>query len=65
MFFSGKDYPHLCSLCRKAVDDMHQLYTEGLTEDEDNDEAPCDAVYDRRMFCGGHTCVNKVGDTND
>ena len=54
---TGKDYPHLCSACRAAIDDMAMLYEEG--EDTDNEEAACDAVYDHRMFCGGSECVNK------
>lgn len=56
---TGKDYPHLCSACRSAIDDMADLYADDLMEDTDNEEAACDAVYDHRMFCGGGECINK------
>jgi hypothetical protein len=56
---TGKDYPHLCSACRSAIDDMAGLYADDLMEDTDNEEAACDAVYDHRMFCGGGECINK------
>ena len=57
---TGKDYPHLCSACQSAIDDMAGLYAEDLMEDTDNyGEAACDAVYDHRMFCGGGQCVNR------
>lgn len=56
---TGKDYPHLCSACRAAIDDMAMLYGEDLMGDTDNEDAACDAVYDHGMFCGGNTCINK------
>ena len=61
-FLTGKDYPHLCSICRRAIDDIAQLFTEGLMADTDDTEAPCTYVYDHGMYCGGHECANKAGD---
>jgi hypothetical protein len=40
-FLTGKDYPHLCPQCQKAIDDIAALYTEGLMEETDDEEAPC------------------------
>jgi len=62
---TGKDYPHLCSLCRKAIDDIAQVFALDLMEDTDDEEAACDYVYDHGMFCGKHTCINKAGDAKD
>lgn len=61
-FLTGKDYPELCSFCRSAIDDMAQLFKEGLMADTDDTEAPCMEVYDRGMYCGEYECVNKEGD---
>jgi len=58
-FLVGKDYPHLCKKCQQAIDDVAGLFAEDFMEDTDNDEAPCDFVYDHGMFCGGHHCENK------
>lgn len=30
--------------------------------DTDDPEAPCNAVYNHNMYCGGSECVNKGGD---
>lgn len=57
-FLTGKDYDYLCDGCRAVIDQMASMLTES-GEDTDNEEAPCDYVYDNRMFCGGHECVNK------
>ena len=54
----GKDYPHLCEVCRAAIDDMAMLYGED-GPDTDDEEAACMAAYDANMFCGGHICINK------
>ncbi len=61
-FLTGKDYPHLCPKCRAAIDAMALLYRDGLMEDTDDDEAPCMAVYDHAMFCGGRECLNPPQD---
>jgi len=63
-FLTGKDYPRLCSFCRRAIDDIAMLFKDGLMADTDDPEAPCMVVYDRRMYCGGHECINKAGDAN-
>ena len=63
-FLTGKNYPNLCSFCRKAIDDIAQLFMEGLMADTDDPEAPCTAVYDRGLYCGGHECINKAGDAS-
>lgn len=52
---TGKDYPHLCTECRAAIDSVVDLVREG--PDTDDDEAACMFVYDHRMYCGGHECV--------
>jgi hypothetical protein len=57
-FLTGKDYPHLCAVCRAAIDGMTMLYREGLVEDTDDEEAPCRFVYDHALFCGGRECRN-------
>ena len=64
-FLTGKDYPELCPICRAAIDRLADLYVDGLMPDTDNPEAPCDAVYDERLFCGGGECVNKGGESPD
>lgn len=56
---TGKDYPHLCDRCRATIDDVASLVFGEDGPDTDNEEAPCDYVYDHRMFCGGSECVNK------
>lgn len=54
---TGKDYSHLCQECQNTIDSVIELVKDG--EDTDNPEAACDFVYDNRMFCGGHECINK------
>ena len=56
-FLKGKDYPHLCQECQNTIDSVMPLIDEG--PDTDDNEAPIMLVYDQRMFCGGHKCVNK------
>jgi hypothetical protein len=51
-FLTGKDYPWLCEECRGQVDRVAALFAEGAMPDTDNPEAPCDYVYDNRLFCG-------------
>lgn len=61
-FNTGKDYSHVCHTCRRAIDDMAELLRDGLMADTDDEEAPCNEVYDRGLYCGGHECVNEGGD---
>lgn len=61
---TGKDYPHLCSECQAAIDYAAMFFGED-GPDTDNEEAPCDFVYDHRMFCGGHTCINRPEKATD
>ena len=55
-YLTGKDYDHLCSICRTVIDmiagDINSM-DDKYTADE---EGPCDFVYDHGLFCGGHTC---------
>lgn len=64
-FLTGIDYPHVCSICRSAIDDAAIPYQSGEMPDTDNDEAAIDFVYDNNLYCGGHECVNKGGDAFD
>lgn len=56
-FLTGKDYPHLCQTCRDTITAIAICLDEG--EDTDNEEAPCDFVYDHAMLCGGRECINR------
>lgn len=58
-FLTGKDYPHLCPKCQKAIDDIAHLFQTGILEDTDDIEAPIMFVGDHGMFCGVHQCINK------
>lgn len=58
-FLTGEDYPHLCQECQAAINAM--ALTTHDAADTDDPEAPCMAVYDHRLFCGGHQCINKKG----
>lgn len=62
-FLTGKDYPHLCPACRRAIDDIAALFQEGEMPDTDDEEAPCMYVYDHGMFCGGHECKDHQYET--
>ena len=57
-FLTGKDYPHLCSLCQTAIDNCLDLAYFG--SDTDDIEAPCNLAYDHSMFCGGSECNNRT-----
>ena len=55
-FLTGSDYPDLCKKCRSTIDQVAGiLIPEG--PDTDDEEAPCNYVYDHGMFCGGHECI--------
>lgn len=54
----GKDYLELCDKCRAAIDECALSFEDGIDTDDDI-EAPCNLVYDLRMFCGSTHCVNK------
>ena len=56
-FLTGKDYPQLCAVCQGAINACALGLECAL--DTDNEEAPCDMAYDRRLFCGGDHCANK------
>ena len=58
-FCGGEDYPWLCKECRATIESIAILYREGVMEDTDNEEAPCDKAYDEGLFCGGHECAKK------
>ena len=53
-FLTGSDYPDLCSKCRMVIDQAVDIVSMGA--DTDDEEAPCNFVYDKQMFCGGHEC---------
>ncbi len=57
-FLTGKDYPYLCDTCRATIDQIALLFN-GDQADTDDPEAPAMMVYDQRLYCGGHECVNK------
>ena len=54
-FIDPKSYDHLCEKCQSLLADVTQVMEE-MGPDTDNQEAPCDWMYDRRLFCGGHEC---------
>jgi hypothetical protein len=53
-FYTGKDYPHLCSKCQQTIDDCVALVHIGA--DTDDNEAPIMFAYDHKLMCGGHEC---------
>jgi hypothetical protein len=59
-FLTGKDYPWLCESCRATLDIVAQALLDGYYETDDV-EAPAMMMGDRRLFCGGDHCANKVG----
>lgn len=58
---TGIDYPELCAKCRAAIDTMYAMLESGPDYDRYDDEAAINLVYDNRMYCGGHECINKPG----
>jgi len=54
-FLTGSDYPDLCLKCRMTIDQVVDIVSMGA--DTDDEEAPCNFVYDHGMFCGGHECT--------
>jgi len=59
-YLRGESYAHkLCAECTAAIDQIADLYESGDMPDSDDPEAPIMYVYDHRMFCGGHECVNR------
>ncbi len=54
-FLTGSDYPDLCRKCRMTIDQVVDIVSMGA--DTDDEEAPCNFVYDHGMFCGGHECT--------
>ncbi len=57
-FVPGKEYTQLCDKCRKVIDEIWEVFNMGVMEDTDDEEAPCNYVYDNALFCGGHECIN-------
>jgi hypothetical protein len=55
-FTNPKDYHWLCDECKEQLVRVTQMFEEDLMEDTDDEEAPCNFMYDHKMFCGGHTC---------
>ena len=54
---TGKDYPHVCELCRSAVDDAAMLLADGIDDAYmDDEEAPMMYAYDRGWLCGVGSC---------
>ena len=53
-YLTGKDYPHLCDNCQKAIDNAHDLIVDGFASEQyvDDDEGPCMLAYDRKWFNG-------------
>jgi len=62
-FLTGSDYPDLCSKCRMAIDQAVDIVVMGA--DTDDEEAPCNFVYDHGMFCGGHECKAEYEELTD
>lgn len=58
-FIDPTTYTHICDNCRAILATITRGFEEGLFADEDDEEAPSNMMYDRRMFCGGHECINK------
>tara|TARA_A100001201_G_scaffold31034_1_gene33560 strand:+ start:316 stop:564 length:249 start_codon:yes stop_codon:yes gene_type:complete len=51
-YLTGKDYPHLCDNCQKAIDSAHDLIVDGFVSEQyvDDDEGPCMLAYDRKWL---------------
>ena len=54
-FIEASTYDNLCDECRALLAGITTEMEENGA-DTDNEEAPCDYMYDHRMFCGGHEC---------
>ena len=57
-YLTGKDYPHLCDNCQKAIDDAYDLIVDGYVSEEyvDDDEGPCMLAYDKRWLSDDSSC---------
>lgn len=53
----GADYPHLCGVCRSAIDAMAGLLRDLPDEYAGDLEGPMMAAYDYGLLCGGHDCT--------
>ena len=56
-FLTGKDYPHLCDVCKSAIDSCLDLILFG--SDTDDVEAPIMYAGDHNLMCGGSSCDNR------
>jgi hypothetical protein len=64
-FLNGNDYPELCDKCKSEIDlavQICEINRRYGPDEEFDSEAPCMYVYDHRLFCGAHECVNRVGE---
>lgn len=61
-FLDPKSYTHLCEACRSVLVTITHAFEEDLLGDTDDEEAPCNYMYDHRMFCGGFTCNQEGGE---
>jgi len=59
---TGRDYPHLCSVCQAIVTQCVELVQEG--PDTEDPEAPLLLAGDRGLLCGGNTCGDKQEPTH-
>lgn len=58
-FLNSEHYPELCDKCKTLLDNIAMVYKEGEMPDTDDEEAPCNYLYDNSMFCGGRSCANQ------
>jgi hypothetical protein len=53
-YLDPESYTHLCPECRALLASLTATFGEG--EDSDDDEAPCNYMYDHALFCQGREC---------
>lgn len=55
-YLDPDSYTHLCPACRQTLTAVTEMYRLGDMPDSDDEEAPCDFMYDQSLFCGGQRC---------
>jgi len=55
-YFTGKDYPKLCDVCRASISSVAGYCSELSDEYASDEEGPLMYVYDWGLMCGGHFC---------
>ena len=51
------EYTWLCDKDRAKLANITDLFVGGNMPDTLDEEAPCNFMYDNKLFCGGWTCI--------